>query len=135
MARANYSAKNSTDVPQAVRAGLAGLRSFEPFAVCLTLDGATEIVPISQLFVTNTPFFGRSCAPPRRRSVGRAARRHRDRVARRRLAPRARPALRRGAHVGRKGIRTMRAERIRIASRGLSPVIADTTTSGARRSS
>ena len=40
------------------------------------------------------------------------------------------PHLRRGTHVGRKGIRTMRAERIRIASRGLSPVIADTTDLG-----
>jgi diacylglycerol kinase (ATP) len=131
MARANYSAKNSTDVRAGVRAGLAGLRSFEPFAVCLTLDGATEIVPISQLFVTNTPFFGPKLRPapdadPADGLLDVTVIESRGVASLLALVP----ALRRGAHVGRKGIRTMRAERIRIASRGLSPVIADTTDLG-----
>jgi diacylglycerol kinase (ATP) len=131
MARANYSAKNSTDVRAGIRAGLAGLRSFEPFAVCLTLDGATEIVPISQLFVTNTPFFGPKLRPapdadPADGLLDVTVIESRGVASLLALVP----ALRRGAHVGRKGIRTMRAERIRIASRGLSPVIADTTDLG-----
>jgi diacylglycerol kinase (ATP) len=131
MARANYRAKNSTDVRAGVRAGLAGLKSFEPFAVCLTLDGATEIVPISQLFVTNTPFFGPKLRPapdadPSDGLLDVTVIESRGVASLLALVP----ALRRGAHVGRKGIRTMRAERIRIASRGLSPVIADTTDLG-----
>jgi diacylglycerol kinase (ATP) len=127
MARANYRAKNSTDVAAGLRAGLAGLRSFEPFAVCLTLDGATEIVPISQLFVTNTPFFGPSLRPaptadPADGLLDVTVIESRGVASLLSLVP----SLRRGTHVGRKGVRTMRAERIRIASRGLSPVIADT---------
>jgi diacylglycerol kinase (ATP) len=134
IARANYHGKNSTDVREGIRAGLGALARFEPFAVCLTLDGSTEIVRISQLFVTNTPLYGPSL----------------------RVAPSADPAdglldvtiiegrgvpsllalaphLRRGTHVGRKGVRTVRASRIRIASRGQSPVIADTTDLGGER--
>jgi diacylglycerol kinase (ATP) len=131
MARANYSAKNSTDVRAGIRAGLAGLKSFEPFAVCLTLDGETQIVPISQLFVTNTPFFGPKLRPapdadPSDGLLDVTVIESRGVASLLALVP----ALRRGAHVGRKGIRTMRAERIRIASRGLSPVIADTTDLG-----
>ena len=131
MARANYSAKNSTDVRAGIRAGLAGLRSFEPFAVCLTLDGATEIVPISQLFVTNTPFFGPKLRPapdadPSDGLLDVTVIGSRGVASLLSLVP----SLRRGTHVGRKGIRTLRAERIRIASRGLSPVIADTTDLG-----
>jgi diacylglycerol kinase (ATP) len=131
MARANYSAKNSTDVRAGIRAGIAGLRSFEPFAVCLTLDGATEIVPISQLFVTNTPFFGPKLRPapdadPSDGLLDVTVIESRGVASLLSLVP----SLRRGTHVGRKGIRTLRAERIRIASRGLSPVIADTTDLG-----
>ena len=131
LARTNYRAKNSTDVGAGIRAGLGALARFEPFAVCLTLDGATEIVPISQLFVTNTPFFGPKLrvAPTADAADGLldvTVIESRSVASLLALAPH----LRRGSHVGRKGVRTMRAERIRIASRGRSPVIADTTDLG-----
>jgi diacylglycerol kinase (ATP) len=131
MARTNYRATNSTDVGAGIRAGLGALRRFEPFAVCLTLDSSTEIVPISQLFVANTPLFGPSLrvAPTADATDGLLD----VTVIESRSLPSLLalvPHLRRGTHVGRKGVRSMRAQRIRIASRGLSPVIADTTDLG-----
>ena len=38
--------------------------------------------------------------------------------------------MRRGAHIGRRGIRTWRAREVRVSTGGRWPVVADTTTIG-----
>ena len=131
LARSGYNGKNSTDTLEGIRAGISALTTFEPFAVCLTVDGAHEIVPISQLFVTNTPLFGPGLrvAPSADAADGLldvTIVEARSRTSLLRLVPH----LRRGTHVGRDGVRTLRAQHVRISSRGRSPVIADTTNLG-----
>jgi diacylglycerol kinase (ATP) len=131
LARTNYRAKNSADLLAGVRAGVGALADFEPFTVCLSLDGSARIVPISQLFVTNMPLFGPGLrvAPGADPADGVLevtvieARSRRSLLA---LAPR----LRRGTHLTRAGVRTFRAQTVRIATGGRSPVIADTTDLG-----
>jgi diacylglycerol kinase (ATP) len=131
LARSGYHGKNSTDTSAAIRAGVAAVASFRPFAVCLTLDGESEIVPISQLFVTNTPLFGPGLRVAPSADAGDGLLEvtvieARSRASLLRLVPH----LRRGTHVAREGVRTMQAQRIRIATRGRSPVVADTTNLG-----
>ncbi len=131
VARSGYHGKNSTDTPAAIRAGVAAVARFQPFAVCLRLDGESEIVPISQLFVTNTALFGPGLrvAPSADSGDGLlevTVIEARSRASLLRLIPH----LRRGTHVAREGVRTMQAQRIRIATRGRSPVVADTTNLG-----
>jgi diacylglycerol kinase family enzyme len=128
-ARAQYTAKNSTDVVEALRAGVRTIAQFEPPTVALSLDGSCRLVTITQLFVANMPLFGPSL----------------------RVAP-ADPAdglldvvtieggrgtlvalahhLRRGTHLGRRGVTHTRAQSVRIATRGRSPIVADTMTVG-----
>jgi diacylglycerol kinase family enzyme len=131
LARTGYNGKNSADTMAGIRAGVGALAHFEPFAVCLKLDGESEIVPISQLFVSNTPYFGPSLrvapnADPSDGVLDVTLIGARSRTSLLALVPH----LRRGTHVGREGVRTMQARSIRIASRGRSPVIADTENLG-----
>ena len=129
MARARYSAVNSTDMRAAVGAGLSAVGSFRPVPVALELDGDAELAPLAQLFVANLPLYGPRLhvAPDADPSDGlldvvRIATRGRlDTVA-------ALAALRRGHDP--KSIVRNRARRVRIVTGGRSPVIADTTDLG-----
>jgi diacylglycerol kinase (ATP) len=131
LARTNYRAKNSADVLAGVRAGVGALARFEPFAVCLSLDGSSRIVPISQLFVANMPLFGPGLqvAPGADPADGVLDVTVIEARSRRSLLALA-PQLRRGTHVTRADVRTFRAQTVRIATGGRSPVIADTTDLG-----
>ena len=128
-ARARYTGANSTDVVAALRAGARAIADFEPPTIALALDGQCSVVTITQLFVANMPLFGPSLrvapADPRDGLL--------DVVTiaggRRALAALA-PHLRRGTHLGRRGVEHSRAQKVRIATRGRSPIIADTTNVG-----
>ena len=58
LARARYSAVNSTDLRAAVGAGFSAIRAFHPVPVALELDGDAELAPFGQLFLANLPFYG-----------------------------------------------------------------------------
>lgn len=131
LARSGYNGKNSTDTLAALRAGVAAVARFQPFAASLTLDGESEIVPISQLFVTNTPFFGPGLRVAPSADAGDGLLEVTVIEARTRASLLGLvPHLRRGTHLAREGVRSMQAQRIRIATRGRSPVVADTTNLG-----
>jgi diacylglycerol kinase (ATP) len=125
LARAGYSAVNSTDLRAAARAGLSAIRAFRPVTVALELDGRAELAPLGQLFAANLPLYGPqlAVAPDADPADGQI-----DVV---RIATRGRldtvsalASLRRG-HDPRSVSRT-RARRVRIATGGASPIIADT---------
>jgi diacylglycerol kinase (ATP) len=131
LARAEYRGQNSTDVAAGLKAGLGALFRFKPITVGLSVDGEPEVARLGQLFAANMPLYG-----PRLRVAPGAdptdglldlvtleAESKRDLL---RLVPH----LRRGTHLGRPGVRRVRAERVRIAAGGSSPVIADTTNLG-----
>ncbi len=131
VARASYRAPNSADVRAAVRSALAAARGFDGLSVCVSSDGHTELLGVGQLFVANLSLyaFGLQVAPDARADDGLL-----DVVAlpwegRARIVPTI-AQLRRGTHLGRPGTRTWTAERVRIATLGQSPVIADTTNLG-----
>jgi diacylglycerol kinase family enzyme len=128
-ARTQYTAKNSTDKRAAIRAGFRALRDFEPPTMALSIDASCSLATYGQVFVANMPLFGPGLqvapADPgdalldvvtieggRRAVLGLV--RH----------------LRRGTHLGRPGVSHVRARRIKIATRGRSPIVADTTYMG-----
>ena len=130
-ARALYDAPNSADVAAAVRAALGGVRDFAGVTVSVSSDGSCELLSIGQLFVANFPRYGPGLkvAPDAQPDdgvldvvtlpwTGRAA-----------LVPTL-ARLRRGTHLGRAGTRVWTARRIRIATGGASPVVADTKVLG-----
>ena len=129
LARARYSAVNSTDVRAAVGAGFSAIRAFHPVPVGLVLDGEAELAPLGQLFAANLPLYGPrlAVAPDADPADGlidvvRIATRGRlDTVA-------ALASLRRGRDPG--TLDRRRAQRVRIVTGGMSPVIADTTDLG-----
>jgi diacylglycerol kinase (ATP) len=130
-ARASYQAPNSADVVAAVRSGLRAARSFDGVTLSLSSDGVPEVLTLGQLFVANLPLFafGLRVAPDARPNDGLL-----DVVAlpwagRARIIPMV-ARLRRGTHVNRPGTRTWTAARIRVATDGRSPLIADTTNLG-----
>jgi diacylglycerol kinase (ATP) len=86
---------------------------------------------LSQLFVVNTPLFGPSlrvapAADPADGLLDVVALEGGGRLSLLSMAAR----LRRGTHLGLDGVRSYRAETVRISTRGASPVIADTTNLG-----
>ena len=128
-ARTQYKAKNSTDKRAALRAGYHAFRDFESPTMALSIDASCMLATYGQVFVANMPLFGPGLqvapADPadalldvvtieggRRTMLGLA--RH----------------LRRGTHLGRPGVSHVRARRIKIATRGRSPIVADTTYMG-----
>lgn len=129
MARTQYTAKNSTDVKAAIRAGIGAVRNFEPPTIALSVDGDSRLVRIAQLFVANMPLYGPKLqVAPADPTDGLL-----DIVSiegGRRTLLTALPHLRRGTHIGREGISHQRATRIKIATRGRSPIVADTTDVG-----
>jgi diacylglycerol kinase (ATP) len=127
-ARARYRGVNSADTAAGAVAALSAFAAFEPVSVCLGLDGELELRLLGQLFVVNFPLFG----PRLRVAPGAdpgdgvldvvevdAGRRSRIAVE---LA-----RIKRGTHLGRGGVRIRTARRVRIATRGRSPIVADTT--------
>lgn len=129
MARTQYTAKNSADLVAGIRAGLKAVTHFEPPTIALALDGKSELTTVAQLFVANMPLYG----PGLRVAPADPADGLLDVVTieggRRTLLALA-PHLRRGTHLDRNGVTHRRAARIKIATRGHSPVIADTTDMG-----
>jgi diacylglycerol kinase family enzyme len=130
-ARALYDAPNSADTWAGIRSAVAGVRGFDGMTISVSSDGSCELLSIGQLFVANFPRYGPGLQ----------------------VAPAARPddgvldlvtlgwtggasllpmlaRLRRGTHLRRPGTRSWTARKVRIATRGASPIIADTTVLG-----
>jgi diacylglycerol kinase (ATP) len=131
VARAGYRARNSADTRAAVRTALRAARDFHGVTLCVSSDGVAEILDVGQLFVANLSLyaFGLRVAPNARPDDGLL-----DVVAlpwrgRAQILPMI-ARLRRGTHLARAGTRAWNARRVRIATRGRSPVIADTTNLG-----
>lgn len=129
IARTRYTAKNSADVAEGIRAGLRAVSGFEAPTIALSLDGASSLVTVAQLFVANMPLYGPSLrvapADPTDELLDVVA------IAGGRgtllaLAPR----LRRGTHLGHAAVSHARARSVKISTHGRSPIIADTTNVG-----
>jgi diacylglycerol kinase (ATP) len=131
LARADYHGTNSSDLGAAVRAGLGAVARFKPLVVGLEVDGEFQVVRIGQLFAANLPLFGPGLrvAPGADPTDGLMDVVAIDVNGRRSLVPLA-SRLRRGDHLGRPGVTRVSARRIRIATGGRSPIIADTTNLG-----
>lgn len=132
LARARYRAANSADLVAGVRAGLAALARYRPVTIGLEVDGVFEVARLGQLFVANLPLFGPGLrvAPGADPADGRLDVVALEAADRRELLGHLR-GLRDGSHLGRAGVRRLAGGRIRIATGGRSPVIADTTDLGA----
>ena len=131
LARAQYRGANSADTSAGLKAGIGALARFHPLTVGVEIDGAFEVLRIGQLFAVNTPLFGPRLivapdADPTDGLLDVVTIEDAGRAALLGLVPH----LRRGTHLGRKGVRHAQARRIRIATGGRSPVIADTTDLG-----
>jgi diacylglycerol kinase (ATP) len=131
LARASYRAENSAHVRAAIRSAVSAARRFHGLTLCVSSDREAEMLTVGQLFVANLALyaFGLRVAPRARPDDGLL-----DVVALpweglAHLIPTV-ARLRRGSHVRRPGTRIWTAERVRIATGGSSPVIADTTNLG-----
>jgi diacylglycerol kinase (ATP) len=131
LARSQYRAKNSADTAAGIRAGLGALARFEPITMAVGIDGSCELMRLTQLFVVNMPLFGPGLrvAPSADPSDGVLDVVALEGAGRRSLIPLA-ARLRRGTHLGTDGVRSFRAHSVRISTRGVSPVIADTNDLG-----
>jgi diacylglycerol kinase family enzyme len=131
LARADYHGVNSSDVGSALRAGVGALAHFHPITVAVEADGEFQVFRIGQLFAANLPFFGPGLhvAPGADPADGLIDLVAIDVAGRRSLVPLA-SRLRRGAHLGRPGVTRVTARKVRLATGGRSPIIADTTNLG-----
>jgi diacylglycerol kinase (ATP) len=127
-ARARYHGVNSADTAAGVAAAVSALAHFEPVSLGLELDGECELRRLGQLFVVNFPLFGPRLpvAPGADPGDGALEVVELDAGSRTSLAIEL-ARLKRGTHLGHRGVRIRTARRIRIATRGRSPVVADTT--------
>ncbi|MGH2921400.1 MAG: diacylglycerol/lipid kinase family protein [Gaiellaceae bacterium] len=127
-ARARYRGLNSADTAAGVAAALSAFAHFEPVSVALELDGEVELRRLGQLFVVNFPLFGPRLPVAPGADPGDGVLEVVELDAGRRSSLVLELArVRRGTHLGRRGVRVRGARRIRIATRGRSPVVADTT--------
>ena len=115
-------ATNSADTAAGIRAGLGALARFEPITMAVGLDGSCELMRAAQLFVVNMPLFGPGLrvspdADPADGLLDVVALEGGGRLSLLSLAAR----LRRGTHLGRAGVRSYRAETVRISTRGALP--------------
>ena len=131
LARSGYHATNSADIRAALKTGIGTLARFRPLTVGLEIDGEFEVARIGQLFVANLPLFGPGLrvAPAADPTDGLLDLVLLESAGRARLLSLI-PHLRAGSHIGRPGVRHIQARRIRIATGGRSPIIADTTNLG-----
>jgi diacylglycerol kinase (ATP) len=127
-ARARYHGVNSADTAAGAAAALNAFAHFEPISVALEIDGELEVRRLGQLFVVNFPFFGPRLPVARGADPGDGALEvvEIDAGGRSGLAVEL-ARLRRGTHLGRHGARIRTASRVRIATGGESPIVADTT--------
>jgi diacylglycerol kinase (ATP) len=127
-ARARYHGANSADTAAGVASALSAFVDFEPVSIALDVDGECELRRLGQLFVVNFPFFGPRLpiAPGADPADGALEVVELDAGRRSSLAVEL-ARLRRGTHLGHGGVRIRTARRIRIATRGRAPVVADTT--------
>ena len=131
LARANYHGTNSADMAAGIKAGVGALARFEPITIAIETDGDLEVLKLSQLFVANFPLFGfgLNVAPGADPTDGLLDVVNIETKGRASLVAMLN-RLRHGTHIGRPGVRHWQARRIRIATGGRSPVIADTTNLG-----
>ena len=131
VARAGYHGRNSADLVAGIRAGLAAVRSFDPLCVGVETDEAAERMRVGQLFVANLPLYsyGLRVAPLADPADGLL-----DLTA---IEARNRPSLlvtlarlRKRPEQSCPGYRCWRERRVRIATSGRSPIIADSTNLG-----
>jgi diacylglycerol kinase (ATP) len=127
-ARARYRGVNSADTAAGVAAALGAFVHFEPVSAALEIDGELEVRRFGQLFVANIPLYGPRLpvAPSADPSDGILEVVELDARGRISLATQF-AQLRQGTHVGRDGVRIRPAQRVRIATDGQTPVVADTT--------
>jgi diacylglycerol kinase (ATP) len=127
-ARARYRGVNSADTKAGVVAALAAFARFRPTTVALDVDGALEVRRVGQLFVANFPLFGPGLpvAPGASPTDGMLELVEIPASGRTALAKQF-ARLRRGTHLRGNGVGIRRARRIRIATCGRAPVVADTT--------
>jgi diacylglycerol kinase (ATP) len=127
-ARARYRGVNSADTTAGVAAALSAFAHFEPVSIALALDGDCELRRLGQLFVVNFPFFGPRLPVALDADPGDGVLEVVELDGNRRGSLAVELArLKRGTHLRRGGVRIRSARRIRIATRGRSPVVADTT--------
>jgi diacylglycerol kinase (ATP) len=127
-ARARYRGVNSADTAAGVAAAVGSFAHFEPVRLALDVDGECELRRVGQLFVVNFPFFGpRLPVAPGADPRDGALEVVELEAGRRSSLAFALARLKRGLHVGRRGVRIRRARRVRIATRGRAPIVADTT--------
>jgi diacylglycerol kinase family enzyme len=131
IARSGYSAANSADTLAGIKVGLGALANFGPLTMAVERDGALEVLRTAQLFAVNFPLYGPGLqvSPDADVSDGLLDLVTLEANGRAELL-RLLAHVRRGTHLDQPGVRLVRARRIRIASGGRSPVIADTTNMG-----
>jgi diacylglycerol kinase (ATP) len=130
-ARASYRADNSADLGAGVAAALGAVRRFHSVAAAVQSDDALEVIRFGQLFAVNFPLYGPGLrvAPTADPGDGLL-----DLVSvqatRRRELPAMLARLKNGTHLDRSEARHWQARRVRIATGGQAPIIADTTNLG-----
>jgi diacylglycerol kinase (ATP) len=131
VARSFYRASNSMDVRAASRAGVAALRSFNPFCVFVEGRHGVERMRVSQLFVANLPLyaFGLRVAPLADPGDGLADLTAIEAKSRRNLVTTL-ARLRRRPEVSCPGYRCWREPTVRVSAGDRSPVIADSMNLG-----
>jgi diacylglycerol kinase (ATP) len=130
-ARARYHGVNSGDLAAGVTAALRALTRFHSIAAAVQIDDTLEVLKLSQLFVVNFPLYGPGLcvAPAADPADGLLDLVNVDTTGRMPLL-RMLARIRQGTHVDLPGVRHWRARRIRFATGGLAPIIADTTNLG-----
>jgi diacylglycerol kinase family enzyme len=131
IARSGYSAANSADTLAGIKVGLGALANFGPLTLAVERDGELEVLRTAQLFAVNFPLYGPGLqvAPGASVADGQLDLVTIEASGRAELI-RLLAHVRRGTHLAQPGVRHVRARRIRIATGGRSPVIADTTNLG-----
>jgi diacylglycerol kinase (ATP) len=130
-ARVEYRAENSAALMHGLLVGLRTLWKFRPVSVVIDSNEEWETVKVGQLFAANLPLygFGMRVAPGAEPADGKLDLVAIEAETRRALVAMI-PRARRGTHLGRPGVRTWRADRLRLDPGGASPVIADSTDLG-----
>jgi diacylglycerol kinase (ATP) len=124
-ARSGYEAENSADLVQGLKALARAVRRYRPYAASVELGAATLRSPqAAQLFLSNLPYFGFGFEvdPGANPSDGRLEAILIEARGRGRLL-RLLAAARRGAHIGRRGVRRVSATRARLTEP--LPLVAD----------
>jgi diacylglycerol kinase (ATP) len=127
-ARARYHGVNSADTAAGAAAALSAFAHFEPVTVALEVDGELEVLRVGQLFVANFPLFGPRLPVAPGADPGDGVLELVELQAGGRSSLAVELAwLKRGTHLRHGGARIRTARRVRIATTGRSPVVADTT--------